>query len=373
MVATRSNFIENTPHTNTTTNTTPTLDTIQSSLDQIQESIRGLLLFQQFATTEINAIRNGEEPVLEAIMGEISMVDLLNLSFLSFMGKMCKDGCIGYNSSSLLTMLKKMLTRSYWCLCICLIRHKQFVRRFGENVTWQEYVREIKLRFDLVFEDPMVELKNLRQATLVQVYQDLFEALMNKVELTESYAISLFIGGLKDEIGMAVRMFKPTKLTDVYCLAKMQEQTIAVSKGRHALVLSTPKNSFVNPNASKNVTNWGKTTPPAQNTNTVPNRPFKRLTQQELEEKRVKHLCFYCDQKYMPGHKCSGQVFSLEVIGTDVEEDVDLLTNEGVVSTYHSSIDEQPLISLNALISLRAVWEKMLSMCWLIQEAHIIF
>ncbi|GKA85512.1 zinc finger, CCHC-type containing protein, partial [Tanacetum coccineum] len=30
------------------------------------------------------------------------------------------------------------------------------------------------------------------------------------------------------------------------------------------------------------------------------------------------------------GHKCSGQVFSLEVIGTDVEEDVDLLTNEGV-------------------------------------------
>nr|GEW60748.1 hypothetical protein [Tanacetum cinerariifolium] len=93
--------------------------------------------------------------------------------------------------------------------------HKQFVKRFRENV-----------------------------------YQDLFEVLMNKVYLTGSYAISLFIGGLKDKIG----------------------------------------------------------------------------------------------------HKCSGQVFSLEVIGTKVEEDMDLLlTGEGVVSTFHSTIDEPPLISLNAL------------------------
>ncbi|GKD15258.1 reverse transcriptase, partial [Tanacetum coccineum] len=192
-----------------------------------------------------------------------------------------------------------------------------------------------------MYEDPMVELKNPRQTTAVQVYQDLFEALMNKVELTESYAISLFIGGLMDEIGMVVRMFKPTKLTDVYCLAKMQEQTIAVSKSRHAPLLSTPKTSIVNTNVNRNGSNWGKTGTPAQNSTNVLNTPFKRLTQQELEEKKAKHLCFYCDQKYMPGHKCSGQVFSLEVMGIDVEEDGDLMLTE--------EIDEQPLISLNAL------------------------
>nr|GFB10778.1 retroviral aspartyl protease [Tanacetum cinerariifolium] len=28
----------------------------------------------------------------------------------------------------------------------------------------------------------------------------------------------------------------------------------------------------------------------------------KQLTQKELEEKRAKGLCFYCDQKYTPGH-----------------------------------------------------------------------
>nr|GEY70062.1 hypothetical protein [Tanacetum cinerariifolium] len=60
--ATRSNLIE--PSSQSNTNTTPNLEaglaTIQSSLDQITKSIKGLLLFQQFATNEINAIKNGK-------------------------------------------------------------------------------------------------------------------------------------------------------------------------------------------------------------------------------------------------------------------------------------------------------------------------
>ncbi|GJS77821.1 putative mitochondrial protein [Tanacetum coccineum] len=56
------------------------------------------------------------------------------------------------------------------------------------------------------------------------------------------------------------------------------------------------------------------------------------------------------EQKYMPRHKCSGQVFSLEVVGIDMEEDGDLLlTKDGIVNTYQNFIDEPPLISLNAL------------------------
>ncbi|GJW61429.1 retrotransposon-related protein [Tanacetum coccineum] len=99
-------------------------------------------------------------------------------------------------------------------------------------------------------------------------------------------------------------------------------------------------------NVTRNVTTMPNNTP-------MPNRPYKKLTQQELEDKRAKHLCFYCDQKYTPGHKCSGQLYSLEVIGEglDVEEDGDMqLTEEGVMNTYTTSlIDEPPLISLSAL------------------------
>ncbi|GJS94074.1 reverse transcriptase [Tanacetum coccineum] len=172
-----------------------------------------------------------------------------------------------------------------------------------------------------------VELKNLKQTTTVHGYQDSFEELLNKVELNEAYAVSLFVGRLKEDIAYAVRMIKPTGLSDVFCLSKLQKANNSVTA----------------------------TTMPVQNNTTVPNRPFKRLTQQELEEKRAKHLRFYCDQKYMPGHKCSGQVFSLEVIGTNLDEDDELLlTEHGVVNTFHSLVDEQPLISLNALTRLNA-------------------
>ncbi|GKC80679.1 hypothetical protein Tco_1131453 [Tanacetum coccineum] len=155
-----------------------------------------------------------------------------------------------------------------------------------------------------------------------KVYQESFEDLLNKVALSDEYDISFFIGGLKEDIAYVVRMFKPNTLSDVFRLGRG--------------------------NVTRNVT-----TMHVQNNTPMPNRRFKKLTQQELEDKRAKHLCFYCGQKYTPGHKCSGQLYSLEVIreGLDDEEDGDMqLTEEGVMSTYTTSlIDEPPLISLNAL------------------------
>ncbi|GKC36257.1 hypothetical protein Tco_1048641 [Tanacetum coccineum] len=90
--------------------------------------------------------------------------------------------------------------------------HKQFIKRFGGNVTWEMYETKVKRRFDSVFEDPTVELKNPKQ---------------------NHFSV--------DDIGLAVRMFKPTNLADVYCLAKMQEATIIVTKSIYAALLATPK------------------------------------------------------------------------------------------------------------------------------------
>ncbi|GKB74330.1 putative mitochondrial protein [Tanacetum coccineum] len=300
MVATRSNLIENTPHTNTNTDISPTLETIQSSLEQIHESIKGLLWFQQFATSEINSIKNGESTSQRGTNnGGGQYGRLTKLEFPKFHGEDVQGWLYRVHQFFKIDHIKddsyKIRLVSMHMFDKALNWHKQFVKRFRKNVSWDKYEREIKIRFDSVYEDPMVELKNLRQTTTVQ-------------------------------------------------------QTIVASKNRRAPLLSTPKTSIVNTNVTRNRGNWVKNNTPAQSSTTVPNRPFKRLTQQELEEKRAKHLCFYCDQKYMPRHKCSGQVFSLEVVGVDVEEDGDLLlTEEGVVNTYHSTDDEQPLISLNAL------------------------
>ncbi|GJW44372.1 hypothetical protein Tco_0073171 [Tanacetum coccineum] len=151
---------------------------------------------------------------------------------------------------------------------IALNWHKQFMGKFGIVVTWGFYETQIKKRFESVFKDQMVELKNLKQTTNVQ-----------------------------EDIAYAVRMFKPTSLVDVFCLSKLQEANNFVSKSRHTPVLTTPKSIKI----SKKFNKGGGVVAKNVN-NTMPNRPFKKLTQQELEEKMVKHLCFFYDQRQLNKH-----------------------------------------------------------------------
>lgn len=61
------------------------------------------------------------------------------------------------------------------------------------------------------------------------------------------------------------------------------------------------------------------------------------------------HLCFYCDQKYSIGHKCAGQLYSLEVLNDELSEveelDDHVMAEEGVREQIDK--EEYPLISLN--------------------------
>ncbi|GKE30054.1 hypothetical protein Tco_1445438 [Tanacetum coccineum] len=162
--------------------------------------------------------------------------------------------------------------------------------KFGEVMTWDVYQTYVKKRFELVFEDPLVELKNLKQTTTVQVYQDFFEELLNKVDINEPYSVSLFIGGLKEEIAYSVRMFKPTSLSEVFSLSELQEASNSVTRSRHSAMPVVAKNTVFgtinNRGRGSGISTVGAM--PVQATTIVPNRHFKKLTQKELEEKRAK-------------------------------------------------------------------------------------
>nr|CAD1837126.1 unnamed protein product [Ananas comosus var. bracteatus] len=93
--------------------------------------------------------------------------------------------------------------------------------------SWEEYILALSTRFGSdLFDDPMAELKGLRQIGSVLEYQDKFDALLNRVELSEEYAVSCFISGLKDEIQIPIRMFQPRTLQRALSLAKLQEVAI---------------------------------------------------------------------------------------------------------------------------------------------------
>nr|GEZ08286.1 hypothetical protein [Tanacetum cinerariifolium] len=65
--------------------------------------------------------------------------------------------------------------------------------------------------------------------------------------------------------------------------------------------------------------------------------PKRQLTQKEFQDRRAKNLCFYCDQKYIPGHSCRGQVFNLEVVADLVHD----YSNDSVIDHDEEVVHEE--------------------------------
>nr|GFA34758.1 hypothetical protein [Tanacetum cinerariifolium] len=188
----------------------------------------------------------------------------------------------------------------------------------------------ISARFsNTMFEDPLEELVSLNQTCTLHDLNTAFDALLNKVNLTESQAISLYLKALSPDIKGMVKMFRPRTLHEAYGLAKTQalnneslEEKINKGKGNSGNTRNYSNFNITPPlNASK--LPLLPTPKLAKTTFTKPNGGPRRLTSKELEYKRVKGECFWCTEKFVPGHKCPrnrNQVYVIEMEDDDDEE-----------------------------------------------------
>ncbi|GKD67078.1 reverse transcriptase [Tanacetum coccineum] len=221
--------------------------------------------------------------------------------------------------------IDKVTLTSIYLYDKALLWHTQFIRVHGVNVGWEVYKQAILARFGNVYDDPMFELKNLKYETTAREYEDAFDSLLSRVEISEEHVVSLFIGELPTKIEMGVRMFKPKTLADTYCLTNLKEATLNVvkKKGRSAFV---PNNSRYS-NASTSTFNKPLLTTLDASTNTVNVKPNTPVVVQ--------------NRRY-------GQLYSLVLMPEMESEGEFLEVDETVVNS--GLVDLQaPLISLNAL------------------------
>ena len=76
--------------------------------------------------------------------------------------------------------------------------------RFGEN----EYT------------DPMLDMVSLKQTSSVEEFYKEFKSLLNLLQLTDEYALNIFLNNLKPEISKPLILFHPKTLTYALNLAK---------------------------------------------------------------------------------------------------------------------------------------------------------
>jgi hypothetical protein len=154
--------------------------------------------------------------------------------------------------------------------------------------------------------------------------------------MTDAFFQECFISGLKEEIQAHVLMARPTTWVEATKKSKEAQQIVS-SQNRKTSFIPCPKP--VNP--------------------TTPSAPLKiqKLTRDEMVEGQLKGLCYNCDDKYFPGHKCKEQNLFMSISKDIQEEDVDNspMPKSPEISEINPPSDPpkvEPIISLNALTGL---------------------
>lgn len=208
----------------------------------------------------------------------------------------------------------------------------QWMKRNKLFTTWAAFLRQVELRFGTSrFEDYQGKLSKLMQTTSVTDYQTEFEHLMNKVTgISEAVLISMFVAGLKPHIRRGVQRAKPPSLMEAFAMAREYEaqyEDLQADLAKERRLQQRWQPRPVTPVATGHTTQATGLTaaatapltlpPTAAKTTSTP-LPIKRLSPQEIREKRAQGLCYNCDQRYTPNHHCRSRFLML--LGTDDEE-----------------------------------------------------
>uniref|UniRef100_A0A2N9J7H4 Chromo domain-containing protein n=1 Tax=Fagus sylvatica TaxID=28930 RepID=A0A2N9J7H4_FAGSY len=209
----------------------------------------------------------------------------------------------------------------------------QLLKSEGEETTWNNLKEGLLTRYGLMeFADFFGDLTKLNQTGNVREYQSQFERLLSRVDrLSPPQQVGCFTSGLKDNLRVDVQALKPTSLSAAVGLARLYE-----AKNQNQKKIFTP----TDPRKPITTTtpNFSRTTP--INTNS------RRLNPTEIRERREKGLCFNCDEKFGPGHRCK-KLFFIEACLD--EEQMDIGEEDETDEIQPEEMDENLSISLHAI------------------------
>ncbi|XP_041009475.1 uncharacterized protein LOC121253540 [Juglans microcarpa x Juglans regia] len=218
----------------------------------------------------------------------------------------------------------------------------------GQFTCWQTFIQALQLRFGpTAYDDPMEDITRLKQTSSVAEYKARFEALSNRLKrLPDSHKLSCFLSGLRDEIRLPLRMFKPVNLNAAFGLARIQEEYIVSSRRSTKTWGDKGSTSYFSNNQGGSISeNTLRITRPAV--------PTRKISSMQMDEKRKKGLCYHCEEKWNPSHVCKNPKLYLlhgsEAVAEDITDEVFYDSIEPEETGPKLLLGSNPEISLNAL------------------------
>ena len=201
-------------------------------------------------------------------------------------------------------------------------------------------LKALELRFAPTYhDDPSNALFKFQQHGSVNDYLSEFKHFANRIfGLTLSFLLCCFISGLTPDLHREVQALQPSLLTQAAAQAKLQETKL---HGRHRSPYHSPQpRSQLSPTPTFPI--------PRPNTTLAPKIPFKRFTSEEMTHRRVRGLCYHCDDKWITGHRCKPRLHFL----IPYEDFEPFVASSGVHSLQSANLeplDPLPHISLHAM------------------------
>lgn len=177
------------------------------------------------------------------------------------------------------------------------------------RITWEVFEEELWARFGPTDgEDFHEALSCVRQTGTLAEYQQEFERLQNKVRGWSQHAlVGTFMGGLHPSIADGIHMFRPKTLKEIINYACLMDAQLLRKKASF-----TPKPPF---------RSYGQSRPTSVSNHNSSKQIPKKLSWEKFKRKLSLGLCFSCDEKYTPGHRCKQpQLFIME---SEQEEEVE--------------------------------------------------
>ncbi|GKC75003.1 ankyrin repeat-containing protein [Tanacetum coccineum] len=154
---------------------------------------------------------------------------------------------------------------------------------------------------------------NINQEGSAREYVALFEKMAAQlVGIQEEILEGAFIKGLKPELRTAVRTQHPKGVTEAIQLTLLIDETRSGGewgKSSNSRLGSHTGGEVPRPTASHAGDPNSKLVAGAAG-----EPPFKRMSEAEFADKKAKGLCFRCDRKFTPGHKCPEKYLQVMVI-----------------------------------------------------------
>ncbi|KAI4340536.1 hypothetical protein MLD38_025362 [Melastoma candidum] len=202
----------------------------------------------------------------------------------------------------------------------------------------------------------MGKMNNLKQEgefSNLYAYMEEFDIclrrVLDKIDLPMSFQVSLFINGLKEEFKSTLWLLKPIDLFSVQAnnrpIVPIGEQRVSGTRDKVInRVDSTSSASGVNRSGEDRGVNAASVSSSvSSNVGSVGRR---RLSQEEVEERRMKGLCFGCNEPFDRNHRCSRQqVYSM--ILEPIEEGVGIM--EGCTTDVGEQGKDRVQVTLHAL------------------------